>query len=169
MYPMKVEYQNENFKETMSDEFLSQKIESIGYVIDNSSSIKNSTDLSAQFFSYLESSFQNIGVIINKVLKNSPFQPNTIDYQHLKITLILNVLNSIRIKNKLDADMSNIILWKLPKSMISYIKIILKEFYIELKQEIMECHRLVDIDDATVSKIIQTTSREVLGYNEQDD
>ena len=67
---------------------------------------------------------------------------------------ILNCLNNIKLKKHLDADSATIILWKLPKSMASYVKILLKEFYTELKKEIMECYRGLSIDDTTADQIL---------------
>ena len=38
--------------------------------------------------------------------------------------------------------------------MASYVKILLKEFYTELKKEIMECYRGLSIDDTTADQIL---------------
>lgn len=38
--------------------------------------------------------------------------------------------------------------------MSSYVRILLKEFYSQLKIEIMECYEAVDIDDGLLEKII---------------
>ena len=61
----------------------------------------------------------------------------------------------MRNKKKLDSDLPTILLWKLPKSMSSYVRILLKEFYSEIKLEIMECHSLTNLSDDIVDKILQ--------------
>lgn len=169
MYPMKVEYQNETFKETMSEEFLAQKLGAAANNTAYYSGIKTSEGVTENFIMYLESTFNNIGVILDRVLKNSPFAPATSDYKHIKISLFLNTIKIIEQKHRLDPEVSPVILWKLPKSMSNYIKILLKEFFLEIKKEMLDCYRAVDMDEATVRSIIQSTSQEITTYGEQDD
>lgn len=161
---MRIEYQNENFKEIMSEEFATQKLVATGYDNNYYQTIKDNTGASQQFKLYLQSTFSNIGTIIDGVLKNSPFIPASADYRRIKISILLNTLRILNKNKKLDSNQSSVVLWKLPKSMSTYIKIILKEFYVELKKEILECHRESDIDQDTVYKIIQATSQEVINY-----
>ena len=41
--------------------------------------------------------------------------------------------------------------------MSSYVRILLKEFYSEIKLEIMECHGLTNLSDDTIDKILQSS------------
>lgn len=162
--PMRIEYQNENFKEVMSEEFAAQKLAANGYDIAYYQNVKETTGVPQQFKLYLQSTFSNIGPLIDKVLKNSPFTPASADYRRIKISILLNTLRILNKNKKLESNQSSVILWKLPKSMSTYIKIILKEFYVELKKEILECYKDSDIDQETVQRIIQATSQEVINY-----
>lgn len=67
---------------------------------------------------------------------------------------MLNAIQSIKQKKKFDMDPASVILWKLPKSMSSYVKILLNEFYTEIKKEIMDCYKAADIDEQTLDNII---------------
>ena len=80
------------------------------------------------------------------------FKIQVFDYKKLKISLLLNALNSLRTKGKLDANVQTILLWKLPKSMASYIRILLTKFYTEVKCTIIECYKTADIDDEVVDR-----------------
>jgi hypothetical protein len=62
-----------------------------------------------QLISYLKSSFANIEFMLDKVLRKSLFASNEIMYKKLKISLILNALNSLKIKKRLDSDLPTII------------------------------------------------------------
>ena len=65
-----------------------------------------------------------------------------------------NALNSLKVKKRLDSEIPTIIVWKLPKSMGGYIRVLLKEFYTELKLEILDCHNAVSIDDNMLEKLL---------------
>ena len=58
-------------------------------------------------------------------------------------------------------------LWHLPKSMSNYTKILAKEFFIALKKEIIDCYRMVDIDDAALENILINTTEEQYYHNEE--
>ena len=70
---------------------------------------------------------------------------------------MLNSIYILKNKKKLDANQQTIILWKLPKSMNNYVRILLKEFFTELKLEIMDSYKAVDLDDNVVEKLLQET------------
>jgi hypothetical protein len=123
---------------------------------------------SERFRLCLQSSLKDLDTIIDKVLKNSLFVTNATIYKKLKISLLLNALNSLKTKKRLDSEVQTIIVWKLPKSMSGYVRVLLKEFYTELKLEILDCHKLVSLDDNTLEKLISTTEREEYNnYEEQ--
>ena len=168
LYPMKVEYQNEAFREVITEEFVSKKFDSFMYKEKLKSEASTSQGVTEKFRVYLEDSLQNINDVMNKVLKDSLFVTNPIIYQKLKISLLLNALNSLKLKKRLDSELPTVIVWKLPKSMSGYIRVLLKEFYTELKLEILDCHKAVSIDDATLEKLICHTDTEGAGnYEEQ--
>ena len=51
--------------------------------------------------------------------------------------------------------------------MSGYVRVLLKEFYTELKLEILDCHKTVSIDDAMLEKLICTTESEGGNYEDQ--
>jgi hypothetical protein len=51
--------------------------------------------------------------------------------------------------------------------MSGYVRVLLKEFYTELKLEILDCHNAVSIDDSTLEKLICTTETTGGNYEEQ--
>jgi hypothetical protein len=51
--------------------------------------------------------------------------------------------------------------------MSGYVRVLLKEFYTELKLEILDCHKAVSIDDDTLEKLICNVDSEGGNYEEQ--
>lgn len=167
LYPMKIEYQRETFREVISEEFVSKKFDAYNFKEQMRASTRESLGVSRQFLDYVQSSLTNIDVLLENVLKKSPFSKNTPEYKKLKMSLMLNALYSLKTKKKLDSEITTIMLWKLPKSMSSYVRILLKEFYAEVKTEIMDCHKAADIDDATVDRILQNATEDRETYEDQ--
>jgi hypothetical protein len=168
LYPMKVEYQNEAFKEVIAEEFVSKKFDSFMYKEKLKADASVSQGVPTKFKFYLKSSLESIDSLLDKVLQNSLFVTNPIIYRKLKISLMLNALNSLKVKKRLDSELPTIIVWKLPKSMSGYIRVLLKEFYMQLKLEILECHSAVSIDDDTLEKLVCNVDQESGGlYEEQ--
>ena len=167
LYPMKIEYQNETFREIISEEFVSKKFDSFTFKEQMRDEIRASQGTNKAFIAYVKDSFKHIGIIADKVLTKSPFGPHSIEYKKLKISLMLNAINSLKVKKKLDSDLPTILLWKLPKSMSSYLRILLKEFYSEIKIEIMECYNLTTMSDDIADKILQSAAEDPDNYEEQ--
>jgi hypothetical protein len=141
----------------IAEEFVSKKFDSFMYKEKLKSEASASQGVSDKFEVYLRDSLKNIDSIMNKVLKDSLFVTNPVIYRKLKISLLLKALNSLKLKKRLDSDLPTIIVWKLPKSMSGYVRVLLKEFYTELKLEILDCHKMVCVDDATLEKLICTS------------
>ena len=160
LYPMKVEYQNEAFREIIAEEFVSKKFDSFMYKEKLKADASVSQGTVDKFRLYLRGSLESIDATLDKILKNSLFVTNPTIYRKLKISLLLNTLNSLKLKNHLDSEIPTIIVWKLPKSMSGYVRVLLKEFYTELKQEILDCHSAVSIDDNTLEKIVGSADSE---------
>lgn len=154
MYPMKVEYQREAYREIIDEEFVSKKFDAFSFQAQMRDDARASQMGAALFPDYLRDTMQNINEILEKVLDRSPFTKGSLDYKKLKISLMLNCLSNLKNKKKLEIDSGTILLWKLPKSMASYVRILLKEFYTELKLEIIDCYNATTIDDATADTII---------------
>ena len=167
LYPMKIEYQNETFREIISEEFVSKKFDSFSFKEQMREGAKASLGVTEQFRDYVRGAFSNIGDLADNVLKKSPFGPRTIDYKKLKMSLMLNAINSLKLKGKLDSEVQTIILWKLPKSMSSYVRILLKEFYSEIKIEIMDCYKASDIDDGVIDRMLQNANEDRDTYEDQ--
>ena len=167
LYPMKIEYQNETFREILDEQFVSKKFDSFNFREQLRESAKASLGVTENFREYISTSFKNIGDLADEVLKKSPFSPRSIDYKKLKISLMLNAVNSLRVKKKLDSDLPTLLLWKLPKSMSGYVRILLKEFYSEIKNEIMDCYKATNIDDSVLDRMLQNANEDRDTYEDQ--
>lgn len=154
LYPMKIEYQRETFRGILSEEFTSKKFDVFSFREQLRSSAKIAQGSDRMFKTFVESSIINVGKLLDNVLKNSPFVPISSDFKKLKISLLLNAVYSLKTKHKLDSEVQTIILWRLPKSMSSYVRILLKEFYTAIKNEIIECYNDTDIDETVVDQIL---------------
>lgn len=157
LYPMKIEYQREAYREIISEEFVSKKFDAFMYKEHLKSEVRENQGVNVAFWDYLKDSLEGIGYLIDKVLQKSPFQKTSPEYSRLKISIMLNSIYILKNKKKLDANQQTIILWKLPKSMNNYVRILLKEFFTELKLEIMDSYKAVDLDDNVVEKLLQET------------
>ena len=156
LYPMKIEYQRETFKEIIEEEFVSNKFDSFAYKERLKSSARDQNGVTRQFKKYLQEALSNNGVILEDILQKSPFRPGTAEYQNLKITILFNSILILKNNKKLDVPNQNLILWHLPKSMSNYAKILLKEFFTELKLEIMDCFKEADLSDFDLENILDS-------------
>ena len=110
LYPMKVEYQNENFREIITEEFVSKKFDTFMFKEKLKAEALESQGATEKLKVYLNSSFKNIDVLIDKVLKRSLFGKTPDMYKKLKISILLNTLNSLKLKKKLDSELPTVIL-----------------------------------------------------------
>jgi hypothetical protein len=156
LYPMKIEYQRESFKEIIEEEFVSKKFDAFAYKEQMKDRARDSAGVTQQFKAYLSETFAKNGDILDKVLQKSPFNPSSKEYQNLKITILLNSIQILKNKKKLDVANQSIILWHLPKNMSNYAKVLLKEFFIELKLEIMDCYKVSNISDTDLENILDS-------------
>ena len=156
LYPMKIEFQRKSFKEIIEEEFVSKKFDAFAYKEQMKSQAKEAAGVTRQFKVHLNETLSKNGLILDKVLQRSPFNKGTPEYQNLKISILLNSINILKNKKKLDVSNQSVILWHLPKSMSNYTKILLKEFFMELKLEIMECYKYSDIGDKDLENILDS-------------
>ena len=168
LYPMKIEYQRETYKEIIDGEFTAKKFDSFAFNQKLQESAKSSqlgTDL---FPTYLKDLFQGISKIIDETLDSSPFRPDTLEYKHIKITVMLNYLNDLPLHKVLAKESQPVVLWKLPKSMTNYIKVLIKEINTNLKKEIMECYSSLVADDAVAEQILRYREGNDYDYGDDD-
>ena len=159
LYPMKVEYQNETYKQIISEEFVSKKFDSYAFSESLKEQVRFSGWSTDEFIGQLRYELVGCGKQLNSILEQSPFAPGSVEFKRLKISILLNCYYALKYKKKLNAEPTSIILWKLPKSMASYVRILLREFYTELKKTIMDCYSESlpeDITDAELKKILST-------------
>lgn len=165
LYPMKIEYQRESFKEVIEEEFVSKKFDAFAYKEQLKDRARESAGVSKQFKDHLYETLSKNSLILDRVLQKSPFSKETPEYQNLKISILLNSIQALKNKKKLEVTNQGVILWHLPKSMANYAKILLKEFFMELKLEIMDCYAAADLSDMELENILDSAP-EVL-YNEE--
>jgi len=161
LYPMKIEYQRETFKEIIEEEFVSKKFDAFAYEAQLKSEARNSFDMSAQLRLYLRDVLSQKNKILDELLKKSPFGYSTSEYKNLKISILLNSINILHTKKKLVVtDQQSVILWHLPKNMTNYVKILVKEFFTALKLEIMDCCKETSLTDDTLDAILHANLEE---------
>lgn len=165
LYPMKIEYQRESFREVIEEEFVSKKFDAFTYKEQLKNKARESAGVSQQFKKHLYEVFSQNSKILDQVLQKSPFNNTTPEYQNLKISILLTSIQILKTKKRLDAVPQSVILWHLPKSMASYTKILLKEFFMTIKLEIMDCYKMVDLSDADLENILSSATEVV--FNEE--
>ena len=165
LYPMKIEYQRESFKEVIEEEFVSKKFDAFAYKEQLKESARENSGVTKQFKDHLTEALCKNSLILDRVLQKSPFNSTTQEYQNLKISILLNSIQVLKNKKKLEVANQSIILWHLPKSMANYTKILLKEFFMELKREIMDCYSAADMSDTDLENILNSAPEDL--YNEE--
>jgi hypothetical protein len=165
LYPMKIEYQRESFKEIIEEEFVSNKFDAFAYKERLKGAARENSGVTRQFRAYLQEILAKNGHILDKVLQKSPFKQGTPEYQNLKISILLNSIQILKNNKKLEVASQSLILWHLPKSMANYTRILLKEFFMELKLEIMDCYKEADLSDFDLENILDSAPE--VNYNEE--
>ena len=166
LYPMKIEYQREAFNEILSEEAVSKKFDAFNYKQKLKEAALGEQSLNTQISFYIQDVIKNLDTILDRVLVKSPFTPGSLDYKKLKITVLLNCIQDIKTKKNLGTELSIFYLWKLPKSLSDYVRILIKEFYTQLKVEIMDCYHITTLDDSILEKLISTPSGEFKDYED---
>lgn len=161
LYPMKIEYQRETFKEIIEEEFVSKKFDAFAFKEQLKNDAIDSSEMASQLRLYLQETISQQGRLLNELLKKSPFGPSTSEYKSLKISVLLNSINILQTKKKLViTSQQSIILWHLPKNMTNYVKILVKEFFTMIKLEIMSCFKEACPTDDTLEAILQANWEE---------
>lgn len=160
LYPMKIEYQRETFREIIEEEFVSTKFDAMAYKEQLKNQARDSTEITHNFRDYVQTAIRQSGKILEDILQKSPFNSATPEYQNLKISILLTSIQILKNKKKLSANPQSVILWHLPKSMTSYTKVLLKEFFTELKIEIMDCYKEADLSDEDLEHILMTNTED---------
>ena len=161
LYPMKIEYQRETFKEIIEEEFVSKKFDAFAYETQLKNEARDSSEMSAQLKMYLHDALSQKSTILYELLKKSPFSYSSAEYKNLKISILLNGINILNTKNKLVVtDQQSIILWHLPKNMTNYVKVLVKEFFTAIKLEIMDCCKEACPTEDTLNAILQANLEE---------
>lgn len=167
LYPMKIEYQMENFREVIEEEFVSTKFDALAYKEQLKNQARNSSEITQAFKDYVVQTVSKSSAILEEILDKSPFNASMPEYQNLKISILLTSVHALKADKKLNTSVQRVVLWHLPKSMANYTKILVKEFFMALKREIIECYRMADLDDADLENILTTTAEEQYYYNEE--
>ncbi len=160
LYPMKIEYQRESFKEIIEEEFVSTKFDAMAFKERLKSQARDNTNINRHFKAYVTEALQQSGDLLDDILQKSPFGKTTPEYQNLKISILLTSLQVLKNKKKLSSNPQSVVLWHLPKSMSNYTKVLLKEFFTALKVEIMDCYKEADMSDADLENIITSTAED---------
>lgn len=154
LYPMKVEFQNNHFRQVLSQEMTNKKFDSFAYreqLFDQA----RSESYKQQLF-YLGQSLNNLDSLLDSVLEKSHFNKHSVERIYLKNSVLLTTNYVLRTKGKLvDLDQnSTVIPWRMPKSVSSYIRDLTNEFFRSIKQLIVDCFEMDRPDDTILSKMI---------------
>ena len=158
MYPMKIEYQRESYREIIEEEFVSTKFDSMAFKERLKDQARDCIGINTHFKNYVEETLKQNGRLLDEVLQKSPFHKDSPEYRNLKISILLTSFQILKTKKKLNASPQSVILWHLPKSMSNYTKVLLKEFFTKIKIEIIDCYKEADMSDTDLENIITGTT-----------
>ena len=165
LYPMKIEYQRESFREVIEEEFVSKKFDAFTYKEQLKNRARDSSGVTLQFKEHLNEALKQTSRLLDDILQKSPFNKHTPEYRNLKISILLTSIQILKNRKKLDVIPQSIILWHLPKSMSNYAKVLLREFFMALKLEIMDCYKVSDLSSSDLENIISIATE--VKYNEE--
>lgn len=161
LYPMKIEYQRESFREVIEEEFVSTKFDAIAYQEQLKNEARDNADVTLTFRNYLQEVVKQGNQILDNLLQKTPFNPSSPEYKNLKISILLTSNQVLKSKKKLNTTSAqSITLWHLPKSMSSYAKILLKEFFMAIKQEVIDCYRTADLSNEELEDTLTEATKE---------
>lgn len=167
LYPMKVEYQNQNFDQVSSGDFNDEAHSAFGYGEVLTEDARASQGVANRYREYLASSIgiRNIDQIITKILKQCHYSENSIEYKNLKYSILISAIRALRDKNKLvkDPDNKDVYVWNQDKNVADLIGIYLQTFYDKLKEEFIDCYAHADITDEEAQMILDNQFVEVYG------
>ena len=163
---MKIEFQRESFREIIEEEFVSTKFDAIACKEQLKTQARDGAKITSQFCDYVNEVIIHSNKILDDILQKSPFNSSTAEYKNLKISVLLTSLQILKTKKKLNAQAASAVLWHLPKSMANYTKILVKEFFTALKQEIIDCYKMVDTSEAELEDILIAATGE--WYNNEN-
>jgi hypothetical protein len=107
---MRIEYQNQNYKEIIDEQFITKKFDTFAFK-NSLKSFARSCQLSDQLFpSYVQDTIKHLDNILESVLCKMPFNNTSPEYQHIKISILLCCLNSLKEHRKLMVDNRQIML-----------------------------------------------------------
>jgi hypothetical protein len=98
LYPMKIEYQRESFKEVIEEEFVSKKFDAFAYKERLKNNTREAAGVNYQFKQHIYEVFSKNTRILDDILDRSPFNKSTLEYQNLKISILLTSIQIL--KNK---------------------------------------------------------------------
>lgn len=133
MYPMKLCYQQEAYREIIDEEFVTKKFDAFALENKMKNEVRNGSEVNSNFKFLIDSTIQSIPKILTNVMNKLPFADDSLEYKHIKMSVLMTCLNSLKKTNRLGNEII-VSVWKLPKSLSSYISVITKEFYAELKK-----------------------------------
>ena len=161
LYPMKIEYQRENFREIIEEEFVSTKFDAIAYQECLKDEARDNAEVLRTFRTYIYDTVKQSDKLLDNILQKTPFNKKSSEYKNLKMSIILTSIYVLKNKKKLNAaGAQSVILWHLPKSMSNYTKILLKEFFTAIKQEVIDCYKTADLSEETLASILAETTKE---------
>lgn len=161
LYPMKIEYQQESFREVIEEEFVSAKFDAMAYREQLKNEARDNAEVTLTFRNYALEAFTQSSRILDNILQKTPFRSNTQEYKNLKISILLTSNQVLKNNKKLSSTGNHsVILWHLPRSMSSYVKVLLKDFFIALKQEIIDSYKEADLSEYELEHVLMEVTQE---------
>ncbi len=154
LYPMKVEYQNNEFRQVTARTELDSRFDAMAYQEKLFDQVRCESNRAA--ISSLKLVFNDVEPLLDESISKYFKKLNSSLRTNIKISVLLTTISTLKKKKKLLSydTTSGIVLWRLPKSMASNIQLVTNDFFSNLKQNIMYCFESERVDEALMKKII---------------
>lgn len=154
LYPMKVEYQNEHYNVIFDEKAFSEKFDAFAL----------SEQLKAAARADQESTFlnelclqQSLGLFkssIQRILNKSAFRPQSVEFYRIKMSIMLTFVKSLKLTGSLTTSISSVSLWRLPKSLAGYVKVLYTEAILDFKKQLVQNFSIGAIDEDLLDRMI---------------
>lgn len=101
LYPMKIEYLRQAYKEVLDTRFVSKQFDPDKFKNNLKQSARESLGENQLHMQLLRLSLGNMSGIVDRVMKRTPIHINGLDYKYLRISLLLTAQECLRTKGAL--------------------------------------------------------------------
>lgn len=166
LYPMKVQYQNQHYSVVVDPASMNGAFDPESFrdrLKESAQTDQSFAELNKQCLLQSLASFDRS---VEKVLDRSPFRTGSVQRYRVKASILLNFAKSLKASNALVKDITSVTLWRLPKSMAGYVKLLYTQAIVDFKTDLVQCFAINAVDDAILQSMISNPTGGFINHEE---